>query len=637
MKQHLSRAISFLLLFYCAALILIIAGDYTFSQAITALQISAPAVLLVCAFYPLLVSCGSNQDSVSNFTPGFSLSVGTTIWLGLLIPLALFWLLYHQVLQAWWSMDDPAILYYADAIGIWSSFYDPDRNYNFFAPLQIFSLGLDLIIAEFNPGAFYWHHLFSISLSLCLLYYLLNHFLSPTYSSMTLALFVVATPTSEVVHWLMVRHYAEGLALSLCALLFYVRALKSNNFQLVILGSLFYFASTLAKELYVPLVIVLPFLPINRMRQRVIFLIPYIGFAFLYLVMRFYMLGEQFLEGYRDAGGTPITPSWQDFSAFPQALMQAMGWMHWWQILVLIGVVGLIASFLFRSISVVRMSVLVWLVALVLPIVPVLWRIAELPYYLYVFSLGFTIATVFAIQHFKSLIDGRGNQHIAVISLFLCIFMVNLYPSILKQGELHDSMNLQRIHGEMLLASPDPGSVLVSNHYVARDLIYFRDKFGGASQNRPEEIAWCPVNDCLCASLYPNRNIIQWSGTEWQTNIPLNAQNCSNSSAELSIRISIELPQSLQWQFSVSPMQTGTFSVASTIDPYGSFLDVPYHELSVPAEGFTKLRFLRSAFELPFSWTVQFKSEEGWELVSAPVLIDPAVVDELGRAEFRWP
>ena len=74
MKQHLSRAISFLLLFYCAALILIIAGDYTFSQAITALQISAPAVLLVCAFYPLLVSCGSNQDSVSNFTPGFSLS-----------------------------------------------------------------------------------------------------------------------------------------------------------------------------------------------------------------------------------------------------------------------------------------------------------------------------------------------------------------------------------------------------------------------------------------------------------------------------------------------------------------------------------------------------------------------------------
>ena len=111
MKQHLSRAINFLLLFYCAALILIIAGDYTFSQAITALQISAPAVLLVCAFYPLLVSCGSNQDSVSNFTPGFSLSVGTTIWLGLLIPLALFWLLYHQVLQAWWSMDDPAILY----------------------------------------------------------------------------------------------------------------------------------------------------------------------------------------------------------------------------------------------------------------------------------------------------------------------------------------------------------------------------------------------------------------------------------------------------------------------------------------------------------------------------------------------
>ena len=155
------------------------------------------------------------------------------------------------------------------------------------------------------------------------------------------------------------------------------------------------------------------------------------------------MLGEQFLEGYRDAGGTPITPSWQDFSAFPQALMQAMGWMHWWQILVLIGVVGLIASFLFRSISVVRMSVLVWLVALVLPIVPVLWRIAELPYYLYVFSLGFTIATVFAIQHFKSLIDGRGNQHIAVISLFLCIFMVNLYPSILNQSELHDRMILQ--------------------------------------------------------------------------------------------------------------------------------------------------------------------------------------------------
>ncbi|EDN69869.1 membrane protein [Beggiatoa sp. PS] len=44
------------------------------------------------------------------------------------LPLLLFWLLYHQVLNAWWSFDDPHTLHYVDSIGPWAGFFEADKK-----------------------------------------------------------------------------------------------------------------------------------------------------------------------------------------------------------------------------------------------------------------------------------------------------------------------------------------------------------------------------------------------------------------------------------------------------------------------------------------------------------------------------
>ena len=78
-------------------------------------------------------------------------------WLALL-PVLLFWLLYHRVLVGWWTFDDPHILRYLHTTGPLAGFYDPQKNFAFYTPLLPFSFAVDFWLFGFNPAGFYWHH-----------------------------------------------------------------------------------------------------------------------------------------------------------------------------------------------------------------------------------------------------------------------------------------------------------------------------------------------------------------------------------------------------------------------------------------------------------------------------------------------
>ena len=117
---------------------------------------------------------------------------------------------------------------------------------------------------------------------------------------MAVSLFVVTVPTSEMAHWLMLRHYVEGLLFGLCAMLLFSKSIREESWKWAVIGSFCYFIAALAKELYVPLVFVLLCLPVGRFITRAKFMVPFICFATLYTGLRIYMLREQILTGYAE-------------------------------------------------------------------------------------------------------------------------------------------------------------------------------------------------------------------------------------------------------------------------------------------------------------------------------------------------
>ncbi len=136
-----------------------------------------------------------------------------------LIPIVLMWTLYHSVLQAWWLADDPALLKSIVEHGVFPHFYQSEVWRSLspanLTPWVTLSLGIDWHLFGLEPSGFYWHHLLSFSIVLLIAYFVLNLFFSPLVCSLTLGFLVASVPSANLVQFLMVRHYLEGLGLSL--------------------------------------------------------------------------------------------------------------------------------------------------------------------------------------------------------------------------------------------------------------------------------------------------------------------------------------------------------------------------------------------------------------------------------------
>jgi hypothetical protein len=82
--------------------------------------------------------------------------------------------------------------------------------------------------------------------------------------------------------------------LALAAVFCYVRALRRDGNALSLLAAVFYLAASLAKEIYVPLVVLFIFLALPRPRPARLLAppLPQLAAFFAYLAWRFYMLGN---------------------------------------------------------------------------------------------------------------------------------------------------------------------------------------------------------------------------------------------------------------------------------------------------------------------------------------------------------
>jgi hypothetical protein len=287
--------------------------------------------------------------------------------------LAVVFLAHLPALGGWWTTDDPQVLLQAVRSSPTEVLFDPDAwrvlSTSSFTPLVTLSFGLDLALFGLEPLFFYEHQILSIALVALLIFLLLERSCGKIVAFLVAAAATVSPAMALAAGSLMVRHYVEGLAFALAALL--VLRLSPSERKSVapdLAIALLYLLAMLAKEIYAPLpLLFLAQLRIERVpwRRVMVRMIPSAVAAAIYLVWRSAMLGS--------GGGYGTVIDLRDVFSLPPELVglvstPAAPFVFW----ILLGVVlaGSIAA-ASRAPRVAGWWALATVLALLLPLIPV--------------------------------------------------------------------------------------------------------------------------------------------------------------------------------------------------------------------------------------------------------------------------
>lgn len=199
-------------------------------------------------------------------------------------------LAYRKITRLWWMWDDPFHLNLsATTFGqlFFGRHFWQTTPAQVYAPLLLVSLKADRLAFGLNANAFYLHQLAAVSLGAIALYFALRQTLDPIAASMTALLAFLGPAFARTVPQLMTRHYFEGLIFVLAAWIAFARKRPA-------LSAILYFISTLAKEVFVPLPLVL--LAVYPKRWRELF--PHGAALIVYSIARIVILGSVHGYGY---------------------------------------------------------------------------------------------------------------------------------------------------------------------------------------------------------------------------------------------------------------------------------------------------------------------------------------------------
>lgn len=250
---------------------------------------------------------------------------------------------YFPAADSFWLYDDPALLRQVVQHSPWEYFFVPGvwrlSSASNFTPWVLLSLDMDWSLWGLRPFGFYLHQVASIGLLFAVAGVVLSRWFSGWTCLMGLSLFLISPPLAESARLLMERHYIEGLLFSLASVHFFMESESKRSVLRGILGSLFYLAAALSKEIYIPLPFLLPFLAGSPWRRRVGYALPWFMAFLLYLAWRNFMLG-------RLTGGYGLDLAWPvDYMRFPGRVATAMGGgteAAWWKWLISASSVGLL-------------------------------------------------------------------------------------------------------------------------------------------------------------------------------------------------------------------------------------------------------------------------------------------------------
>jgi hypothetical protein len=210
-------------------------------------------------------------------------------WLALLV-----FLQGAHTLERFWLGDDTPILAHMLKHSLLEIFFEPtvwqELSTANLTPWISLSFYVDYALAGLNPGLFYLHHLLALWLVGVVAARLLMLFVERPLAWSGAVLFLLGAPVLRVGDQLFTRHYLEGLLLCLLALLFFFHHQRSGKRRFQLLALLCYALAMTAKEIYVPLAVLLVFLSPGNWTQRMREARPYLIALMLYVAWRGYML-----------------------------------------------------------------------------------------------------------------------------------------------------------------------------------------------------------------------------------------------------------------------------------------------------------------------------------------------------------
>jgi hypothetical protein len=291
------------------------------------------------------------------------------------------WMLYHPVLRLWWMYDDVHHLrHLITGRPGWYLFDGAEfrrTTEGVLTPLLFLSLDVDRRLFGLAPYFFYLHQLLVFSLCPAALYGVLRLWLPRLWAAVGAGVFLVGPVIAVLPQLLFVRHYVEAILLASLAVAAWVGALRRTGtaaWALAGLSAALYFAASMAKEIAVPLAVLLPLLPEPAggpradLATRLRLVLPHAAMLALYLALRYAVLGT-LLGGY----GFAVTPAgWPALAlALPGTVVAefAGGRLSPASVLFLAALaVGVLSLFLLRG----RRAVLLTGIALCLALAPVL-------------------------------------------------------------------------------------------------------------------------------------------------------------------------------------------------------------------------------------------------------------------------
>ena len=227
-----------------------------------------------------------------------------------LIALALAALvLHHSALNAFWRFDDGAHLLFAATYAPWQYFLQPSvtilQSYANVAPYNAFFYDVNLALFGMAPRWHYAHQIALLGAVAFATYRLIRVWQEPLIALLAAALFLTGLPTLYVAQQLMTGHYATGLLFTVLSLHCYTLGVRDGNLRLNLLGAALYLLATSCKEVFVPLVLLLPFLPVGSLKVRVRAALPYVAVAAVYTAWRYAILGR-LMGGYVAVDISPV-------------------------------------------------------------------------------------------------------------------------------------------------------------------------------------------------------------------------------------------------------------------------------------------------------------------------------------------
>jgi hypothetical protein len=212
-----------------------------------------------------------------------------------LFLLAVVALLYRKVTRLWWTYDDAWILH----IGLvrpWTDAFTQADVWpqKLFTPLLTATYEALMQFAGLHPSRWYRVDLVLIGACGVALFFALRLYTKTLPSLAGAFLFVAGPPLCSFATQLMTVHYLEAILLGTFATIAFVLAFRRMSVPLNALSALLYFLAMLAKEIAIPLPVLLICLPERSLRVRARHL-SFHGIAFAaYLVWRWRVIGTVF-------------------------------------------------------------------------------------------------------------------------------------------------------------------------------------------------------------------------------------------------------------------------------------------------------------------------------------------------------